>query len=90
MKIDIELKKILDDTYCKEKNKEILNSMDRDELYENLCSIALTYIKSYDNKSYQEFMDLIASESYYRDIERNNIYLIRDVYFWIKFAKNPL
>lgn len=90
MKFDIELEKILDDTYCKEKNKEILNSMDRDELYENLCSIALTYIKSYDNKSYQEFMDLIASESYYRDIERNNIYLIRDVYFLIKFAKNPL
>lgn len=90
MKFDIKLEKILDDTYCKEKNKEILNSMDKDELYENLCSIALTYIKPYDDTSYQEFMDLIASESYYREIERNDIYLIRDVYFWIKFAKNPL
>ena len=28
--------------------------------------IALTYIKPYD-----EFMDLIANEGYYRDIERN-------------------
>jgi len=35
-------------------------------------------------------MDLIASENYYREIERNNIYLIRDVYFWIEFAKNTL
>ena len=33
MEFDIELEKILDDTYCKEKNKEILNSMNRDELY---------------------------------------------------------
>jgi hypothetical protein len=90
MKFNIELEKILDDTYCKEKNKEILNSMDRDELYENLCNIALTQIKPYDNKFYQEFMDLISSESYYRDIERNDVYLIRDVYFWVKFAKNPL
>ena len=90
MEFDIELEKILDDTYCEEKNKEILNSMDKDELYENLYTLALTDIKPYDNKSYQEFMDLIASESYYREIERNNIYLIRDVYFWIKFAKNPL
>lgn len=90
MKININLEKILDDTYCKEKNKEILNSMDRDELYENLCDIALRFIKPYDNESYQEFMDLIAKDSYYRDIERNDIYLIRDVYFWIKFAKNPL
>lgn len=90
MKFDIELEKILDDTYCEEKNKEILNSMDRDELYENLRSIALTQIKPYDNKFYQEFMDLISSESYYRDIKRNDVYLIRDVYFWVKFAKNPL
>lgn len=90
MEFDIELEKILDDVYCKEKNKEILNSMDRDELYENLCNIALTYIKPYDNKSYLEFIDLIANESYYREIGRNDIYLIRDVYFWIKFAKNPL
>lgn len=90
MKIEIELKKILDDTYCKEKNKEILNSMDRDELYENLRSIALTQIKPYDNEFYQEFMDLITSENYYRDIKRNDVYLIRDVYFWVKFAKNPL
>lgn len=90
MKFDIELEKILDDTYCKEKNKEILNSMDKDELYENLRSIALTQIKPYDNKFYQEFIDLITSENYYRDIERNDVYLIRDVYFWVKFAKNPL
>lgn len=90
MKLDIELKKILDDEYCKEKNKEILNSMDRDELYENLRIIALTQIKPYDNEFYQEFIDLITSENYYRDIERNNVYLIRDVYFWVKFAKNPL
>jgi hypothetical protein len=90
MEFDIELEKILDDTYCEEKNKEILNSMDRDELYENLCGVALTYIKPYDSESYQEFMDLIAKDSYYRDIERNNIYIIRDVYFWIEFAKNPL
>ncbi len=90
MEFDIELEKILDDTYCKEKNKEILNSMDREELYENLCDIALRLIKPYSNESYQEFMDLIAKESYYREIERNEIYLIRDVYFWVKFAKNPL
>jgi hypothetical protein len=87
---EIELEKILDDTYCEEKNKEILNSMDRDDLYKNLCGVALTYIKPYDSQSYKEFMDLIAKDSYYRDIERNDIYLIRDVYFWIKFAKNPL
>ena len=90
MKFDIELEKILDDAYCEEKNKEILNSMDRDELYENLRSIALTQIKPYDNEFYQEFMDLITSENYYRDIKRNDVYLIRDVYFWVKFAKNPL
>lgn len=90
MEFDIELEKILDDTYCKEKNKEILNSMDKDELYKNLYSIALKYIKPYDNKFYQEFIELITSENYYRDIERNNVYLIRDVYFWVKFAKNPL
>lgn len=90
MEFDIELEKILDDTYCKEKNKEILNSMDKNELYENLYLLALTYIKPYDNKFYQEFIDLITSENYYRDIERNNVYLIRDIYFWIKFAKNPL
>lgn len=90
MKIDVQLEKILDDTYCKEKNKEILNSMDREELYESLYNIALKFIKPYDNESYQDFMDLIAKDSYYRDIERNDIYLIRDVYFWIKFAKNPL
>ena len=90
MKLDIELEKILDDTYCEEKNNEISNSMDRDELYENLHSIALTQIKPYDNEFYQEFMDLITSENYYRDIERNNVYLIRDIYFWVKFAKNPL
>ena len=90
MKLDIELEKILDDEYCKEKNKEILNSMGKDELYENLRSIALTQIKPYDNKFYQEFIDLISNESYYRDIERNDVYLIRDVYFWVKFAKNPL
>jgi len=36
MKFDIELEKNLDDTYCGKKNKEILNSMDRDELYETL------------------------------------------------------
>lgn len=90
MKFDIELEKILDDTYCKKKNKEILNLMDRNELYENLCELALKYIKPYDDDDYQEFMDLIAKDSYYRDIERNNIYIIRDVYFWIKFAKNPL
>lgn len=90
MKFDIELEKILDDTYCKKKNKEILNLMDRNELYENLCELALKYIKPYDDDDYQEFMDLIAKDSYYRDIERNDIYVIRDVYFWIKFAKNPL
>lgn len=90
MEFDIELEKILDDEYCKEKNKEILNSMDEDELYEHLWNIALTQIKPYDNEFYQEFMDLIASENYYRDIKRNDVYLIRDVYFWIKFAKNPL
>lgn len=90
MKIDIELEKILNDTYCKEKNKEILSSMDRDELYENLCELALKCIKPYNDDDYQEFMDLIAKDSYYRDIERNDIYVIRDVYFWIKFAKNPL
>ena len=90
MKIDIELEKILDDTYCEEKNEEILNLMDREELYRNLCDIALTYIKPHSNDDYQEFMDLIAKDSYYRDIERNDIYVIRDVYFWIKFAKNPL
>ena len=90
MEFDIELEKILDDTYCEKKNKEILNSMDRDELYENLRSIALTQIKPYDNKFYQEFIDLITSENYYRDIKRNDIYLIRAVYFWIKFANNPL
>lgn len=90
MRIDIRLEKILDDTYCKEKNKEILNLMDRDELYEILCELALKYIKPYNDDDYKEFMDLIAKDSYYRDIERNDIYLIRDVYFWIKFAKNPL
>lgn len=90
MEFDIELEKILDDTYCKEKNKEILNSMDKDELYENLHIIALTQIKPYDNEFYQEFMELITSENYYRDIKRNDVYLIRDVYFWVKFAKNPL
>lgn len=87
MDIDIKLEKILDDTYCEEKNKEILNSMDRDELYENLWDIALKFIKPYDDESYQEFMDLVETESYYREIERNDIYLIRDVYFWIKSAK---
>lgn len=90
MRIDIELEKILDDTYCEEKNKEILSSMDREELFNNLCELALKYIKPYDDNDYREFMDLIAKDSYYRDIERNDIYVIRDVYFWIKFAKNPL
>lgn len=90
MRIDIELEKILDDTYCEEKNKEILSSMDREELFNNLYELALKYIKPYDDNDYREFMDLIAKDSYYRDIERNDIYVIRDVYFWIKFAKNPL
>ena len=90
MEIDIELEKILDDTYCKEKNEEILNSMDREELYKNLYVMALKYIKPYDYESYKEFMDLIANESYYKEIERNDIYLVRDIYFWVNFAKNPL
>lgn len=90
MEINIGLEKVLDDAYCKEKNKEILNSMDREELYKNLWAIALTYIKPYDYESYQEFMELIAKESYYREIERDDIYLVRDIYFWINFAKNPL
>ena len=64
--------------------------MDSYELYKNLCDIALKYIKPYDYESYEEFMNLIAKKSYYSEIRRNDIYLIRDVYFWIKFAKNPL
>lgn len=90
MEINIDFKKIFDDTYCIEKNKEVLNSLDREDLYENLRSIALKYIKPYDYECYQEFMKLIASESYYKEIERNDVYLVKDIYFWIKFAKNPL
>lgn len=90
MKIEVSLEKILDDTYCKEKNKEILSSLNKDEIYDELCNLASILIKPFDNESYQEFMELIANESYYKEIERNDIFLIRDVYFWMKFAKNPL
>lgn len=87
---DKTVEKIFDDVYCEKMNKKILSLGNEDDLYNSLCKIALTYIKPFDDETYKEFLELITNEHYYKEIKRNNIYLIRDFYFWVHFAQKNL